>query len=96
MRKKQIILIVVVIAAILMVSAVAAAVNEFSMAKFTIAAGGYSDSGEFGLDGVIGQADAGVSAGGEFALGGGYFGDPGAEVGIPDQGYSLFLPFVTK
>jgi len=60
---------------VLAVVGTALAVDEFEITRSTIDGGGAMESagGDFSLSGTIGQPDAGVMAGGEFQLTGGFW-----------------------
>lgn len=55
--------------------------------------GGSSNGGTYTLDGVLGQPDAGMISGGDYSLGGGFWG--GGEVIVPPN-FNIFLPLLNK
>ncbi len=55
--------------------------------------GGTSSAGTFVLNGVIGQHDAGMMSGGNYSVGGGFWG--GGEVTVPPN-FNVFLPLLNK
>ncbi|MBW6474992.1 MAG: hypothetical protein K0B14_17835 [Anaerolineaceae bacterium] len=56
--------------------------------------GGSSIGGTYVLDGVVGQPDAGVLSGGDYSLGGGFWG--GGEINIEPEDHNIFLPLVVR
>ena len=56
--------------------------------------GGTSSAGAFVLDGVVGQPDAGELSGGDYSLGGGFWG--GGEINIEPEDHNIFLPLIVR
>ena len=86
-------LLVLVIASALLIFVSASAQGGFSLDWWTVDGGGAVSSvgGDFGLGGTIGQPDAGVSSGGNYALSGGFWGGGETAASI-----DLFLPLITR
>ena len=53
--------------------------------------GGTASGGSYTLVGTIGQPDAGILAGGDYTLGGGFWGGGGAAAG-----YKVYLPMILR
>lgn len=93
MNKKQVLgVVVLIILTTILVSGFALAGSSgFAIEWWSFeGGGGTSSGGAFGLGGTIGQPDAGVMQGGEFAISGGFWG--GASGGT----YTIFLPFIRR
>jgi hypothetical protein len=84
-----------VLLCMLLVAGVAWAMSaaSYDLSWWTADAGGqtFSTSGAYALGGTIGQADAGLLTGGEYALGGGFWGG-----GAVTLGYDIYLPLVLR
>lgn len=74
------------------VPALAQSGGDYDLTWSTIDGGGgmFSTGGEYSLGGTIGQPDAGLLQGGDYTLGGGFWG--GGEVSLPD--YLIHLPII--
>jgi hypothetical protein len=68
--------------------------DGYDLSWSTVDGGGamYSDGGSYVLGGTVGQPDAGLLAGGEYVLGGGFWGG-GALAG---KAHDLYLPLVVR
>jgi hypothetical protein len=86
--------ILLALAAFLVIAGVAGAQtgNGYDLSWNTIDGGGvtFSSSGEYSLGGTVGQPDAGLLTGGEYTLGGGFWGG-GAVTGVA---YDVYLPLI--
>ncbi|NIM96410.1 MAG: hypothetical protein GTO18_22145 [Anaerolineales bacterium] len=68
-----------------------AANGEYEISQWVVSnGGGESIGGSYSLTGTIGQPDAGSLRGGDYDLGGGFWG------GIVEALYDLFLPLIKK
>ena len=82
------------LAGLLLLASVALAANGYELAWWTVDGGGatFSTGGGYSLGGTTGQPDAGVLRGGEYTLGGGFWG--GGALATYDHG--LYLPLVLR
>jgi hypothetical protein len=73
----------------------AASSGSYGLSWWTVDAGGqtFSTGGAYGLHGTTGQTDAGLLTGGEYTLGGGFWGG-GARVAPPTD--LVYLPVVLR
>ena len=88
------VLIIALVLLVLLASSmlVLAQADDFSLTWYTIDGGAtFSQGGDFGLSGTIGQPDTGVLSGGEFALLGGFGGGDS-----PSTKQHLYLPLVRR
>jgi hypothetical protein len=69
------------------------AAEDYDLSWWTVDAGGqtFSTGGGYTLGGTIGQPDAGALSGGDYVLGGGFWG--GGALAIE---YSVYLPLVLR
>lgn len=76
-------------------AAASAAPAAPSLDWWTVDSGGktFSQGGDYTLSGTAGQPDAGLLTGGEYTLGGGFWG--GGEV-VPAPGIEYYLPLVLR
>lgn len=90
MRRTAILL---ALAALLLLASVALAQsgNGYDLTWNTVDSGGYtfSTGGDYSLGGTIGQPDAGVLSGGDYALVGGFWGGGAVE-------YKIYLPLILR
>jgi hypothetical protein len=81
------------LAALLLLASVALAQsgNGYDLTWNTVDGGGdtFSSGGDYSLGGTIGQADAGVLSGGDYALVGGFWGGAAIE-------YKIYLPLALR
>ena len=82
------------VAAALALPALAQSGGPYDLTWSDVSGGGYtfSQGGAYTLDGTVGQPDAGLLTGGDYALGGGFWGG-GALVGAK---YRVYLPLVMR
>jgi len=94
MNKKQLGIALLVLAALLLLTgaAWAAAPAAYTLDWWTVDGGGgtHRTVGEYTLSGTAGQPDAGVLSGGDYTLGGGFWGGGGAVQ------YRIYLPLVVR
>jgi hypothetical protein len=70
----------------------AASVAEFDSGWHVVAGGGgHSSAADYAVGGTAGQPDAGLLTGGEYTLGGGFWGG-----GAVTLGYDTYLPLVLR
>ena len=84
---------VLVAIALLLAVSTALAWSGFDVSWWTVdGGGGTASGGSYTLAGAIGQPDAGVLTGGDYTLGGGFWGGGGAAA----VEYKVYLPLVLK
>jgi hypothetical protein len=76
-------------------SALAQVGGDYDLTWSTIDGGGYtfSSGGDYELSGTVGQPDAGVMTGGDFTLGGGFWGGGQLSGQVV---YNIYLPLVAR
>ena len=92
-RRVSPVILVAAIALLLLASVVLAQTgNGYDLSWSTVDGGGYtfSTGGGYELGGTIGQPDAGTLTGGDYTLGGGFWGS------IVQYFYRVFLPLIFK
>jgi hypothetical protein len=90
--KRTILIVVGVLLALALTAAVV--VNNFDLSWWTVDGGGstISTGGIYTLGGTIGQPDAGLLAGGDYTVGGGFWG--GGELQTPPR--FIYLPITVR
>jgi hypothetical protein len=91
---KQVTIPLILVTFLLLASAVLAqSGNGYDLSWWTVDGGGhtFSSGGNYELGGTIGQPDAGVLTGGDYTLGGGFWGG-----GAVAAEYNVYLPLILK
>jgi hypothetical protein len=92
-RKRLTLIILVVVVAALVTGASLANVLGYSLDWWTVAGGGgESTGGQFTLNGTAGQSQNIVMEGGDFKLGGGFWGGGT----LPERTHTLYLPLLSN
>ena len=83
---------VLVTIALLLIISTALARSGYDLSWWTVdGGGGTASGGSYTLVGTIGQPDAGILAGGDYTLGGGFWGG-----GVAAAGYKVYLPMILR
>ena len=87
-------LILTALIAILLLTGFTVVANGYDLSWWTVDGGGstFSSGGNYSLGGTIGQPDAGVMQGGDYTLGGGFWG--GGELHAPQS--FVYLPITIR
>jgi hypothetical protein len=91
---KQVTIPLILVTFLLLASAVLAqSGNGYDLSWWTVDGGGhtFSSGGNYELGGTIGQPDAGVLTGGDYTLGGGFWGG-----GAVAAEHNVYLPLILK
>jgi len=83
---------VLVTIALLLIVSTALARSGYDLSWWTVdGGGGTASGGSYTLVGTIGQPDAGILTGGDYTLGGGFWGG-----GVAAAGYKVYLPLILR
>ncbi len=83
---------VLVTIALLLIVSTALARSGYDLSWWTVdGGGGTASGGSYPLVGTIGQPDAGTLTGGDYTLGGGFWGS-----GVAAAGYKVYLPLILR
>lgn len=94
---RVLLIVALILASATMMSMTWAQEGPLDISWYTIDGGGTtaSSGGDFTLGGTTGQADAGISSGGIYAVRGGFWGLRSA-VPLPPENHQIYLPLIRR